>query len=452
MRSLYWKIFISFWFTTILIILTTAWVIGEIAQKSSVPARERVFMDSHATAAIATLESGSKDTLLKWMKQSGKRKDLTFYLLTNSGEIISNAPPSTAVKRVAQNLLDEMLDDGMVRYKNMILSHEIVSTSGNTYRLLAISDKPLAHFLTLPLASLSIRLVIAMFFSGLICYFLSLYFTRPLRSLGEAANSIARGKLHTRVGELKLHGQDEIAKLSHDFDTMAEQLETMIESKERLLSDISHELRSPLARLQIAAEIGRNKTKNLAEEEFDRIELETQRLNQLIGEILEFARMDKSTETLHPEQVNLAALIQQLIDNANFGYENSKAKVVWDNKLDIICVLDKRLVQRSIDNVIRNAQRYTPVDKTVKIDMHLNNKTIRVNVADHGPGVPEAELENIFSPFYRVDTSREKKTGGYGLGLSIAQKGILLHHGHISAENRPQGGLLVRMELPQVTQ
>ncbi len=205
-------------------------------------------MDSHATAAIATLESGHSHTLLDWMARTGKQRDITLYLLSKSGAIYSNAKPNANVKKISRALVNDQLNDGLIKFNNLIISHEIVSLTGHTYRLVAVSDKPLTTHINIPWAGLSVLLIIAVFFSGLICYLLSLYLTRPLRYLGEAANLLASGKLHTRVGHLRGHTNDEIATLSHDFDHMAERFETFIKTKERLLSDISHELRSPLAR------------------------------------------------------------------------------------------------------------------------------------------------------------------------------------------------------------
>lgn len=259
MRSLYWKIFLSFWLATILIIITTAWVTSEIAQKSSIPARERVFMDSYANAAVATFESGQHSALKKWLNQIGMSRKMTLYLLSSTGEIIGNQVPPQVVKQISNHLVDEELDDGLLKFGDIIVSHEILSTSGRAYRLVAVSEKPLAHFVEIPWAGLTIRLMIAIFISGLICYLLSIYLTQPLRSLRMAAKSIATGQLSTRVGRIKGHHRDEIAELSGEFDRMAEQLEALMNSKERLLQDISHELRSPLARLQIAIELGRKK-------------------------------------------------------------------------------------------------------------------------------------------------------------------------------------------------
>ncbi len=229
---------------------------------------------------------------------------------------------------------------------------------------------------------------------------------------------------------------------------MAEQLETIMHSKERLLQDISHELRSPLARMQIAIELGRNKTTKAAESEFQRLETECLRLNTLIGEILEFARLDTSPNKLNKTLINLPDLVQQVVNDANF--EVGKEVVTFQPSLPCELFLDARLIHRALENIIRNALRYSVPNP--KINVHLFwaklKSALYIDIADNGPGVPEDQLEKIFNPFYRVDPSREKRTGGYGLGLSIAQQAIKLHNGYIKAFNRKKGGLLVRIVFP----
>lgn len=414
MRSLYWKIFISFWLATILIIFTTAWVISHIVQKSSLPAQEQLFMDSYANAAVATYESGRQTALLKWLNKIGISRHMSIYLLTSTGEIIGTQAAPANVKKVAENLLQDQLSEGILKSGKLIVSHEILSTSGKFYRLAAVSEKPIYHFVGVPWAGLAIRLVLATFISGLICYLLSRYLTQPLRSLGMAAKSIATGKLNTRVGRLRGHYNDEIAQLSHEFDRMAEQLETLVNSKERLLQDISHELRSPLARLQIAIELGRNKTLHLADTEFNRMELECSRLNALITEVLEFARLEKATTDLNLNEIDLSVLLFDVINDANYevGEETPRVKA---GIIEPCCLLiDERLIHRAIENVVRNALHYSPASEQIIVSLKYDEtkEHVYIDISDKGPGVPESQLERIFNPFYRVDTSRTKKRVG----------------------------------------
>jgi len=447
MRSLYWKIFISFWLATILIIITTAWVTSEIAKSSSAPAREYAFMDSYANAAVATFESGKKEALDKWLKQIGLSRQMTLYLLINTGEVISCETPPKSIQNIANEFSKDNLDDGIIKLSNIIVSHEILSTSGHAYRLAAAAQKPLSLFVAISWTGLSLRLLIATFISGLICYLLSLYLTQPLRSLTIAAKSLATGKLNTRVGPLKGHHKDEIADLSHEFDSMASQLEKLVHAKERLLQDISHELRSPLARLHVAIELGRKKSSGQFENEFERMELECLRLNTLIGEIIEFSRLESSTTPLNLMPVNLKPLLISLIEDANFEFSQERPRVTFIKSPELIAMIDEKLIHRACENVLRNALRYSPIDKGVTVSLTKKKSAIEITFEDSGPGVPNDQLKKIFSPFYRVDTSREKKTGGYGLGLSIAKQAVRLNNGVIVAHNKPEGGLSVTIKL-----
>lgn len=451
MRSLYWKIFTSFWLATVLIIVTTAWFTSEIARKSSIPTQERAFMDSYANAAVVTFEAGQRTALVKWLEKTGLNKQMNLFLLTNTGEIIGNHDIPDLVKQISTNLVNGELDSGIFKSGNLIVSHEILSTTGTAYRLAAVSEKPLSQVVQIPWAGLTLRLLIAFFISGLICYLLSIYLTQPLSALRMAAKSLAKGKLNTRVGHFAGHHKDEIAELSHEFNRMAEQLETLIHSKERLLQDISHELRSPLTRLHIAVELGRKKSNHLAETEFDRIEAECLRLNTLIGEILDFARLDKSTNTIKKAMVDLPKLLNYIASDANYEFSETTPRVVLGDIQPFRLMLDERLIHRAIENILRNALRYSPEEQVVTISLYQGTRknSVFIDIEDNGPGVPEDQLAKIFNPFYRVDTARQKKTGGYGLGLAIAKQAIQLHHGKIQATNREDGGLLVRIILPQ---
>lgn len=450
MRSLYWKIFISFWLATILIIFTTAWFTSQITRKSNQPIREQIFMDSYANAAVVTFELGQQGTLIKWLNRIGISRHMTLYLLSSNGEIIGENAAPERVKQIAQNLMNDELSEGIFKDDGIIVSHEILSTSGTYYRLAAVTEKPISYFVQIPWAGLMIRIAFATFISGLICYLLSKYLTQPLRSLGNAAQSIATGKLSTRVGHLRGHHKDEIAVLSDEFDHMAEQLEQLVNSKERLLQDISHELRSPLARLQIAIELGYKKTKHLADSEFQRMELECTRLNYLIGEILEFARLDKSTTELNLSKIDMQDLLNEVIHDANYESGKPLNRVQMGNMTPCSLLIDRRLIHRAIENILRNSLHYTPETESIMVSLAVDKELnqVCIDVTDHGPGVPENQLEKIFSPFYRVDSSRAKKTGGYGLGLAIASRSVQLHHGSISAKNNAEGGLTVQIILP----
>lgn len=406
-------------------------------------------MSSYASAAVATYESGGLLAIEKWLQNTSHARHIQLFLIDSKGDIIGSKPFPDDLKRIQGKFVKGNLPNGLFRTDNMLISRTIASDKSR-YRLVAKLKIPLGELFQLEWSGLGIRIIVSIIISGLICYLLSIYLTKPLRKLGQAAKALAHGRLNTRVGAAITHRHDEIAELAKDFDNMAENIELLVDSKQRLLQDISHELRSPLARLQLSIELARKKTNGLAVDEFNRMELETQRLNELIGEVLALAKLNKYQYPMYKEQCDLEALLKGIIDDANFEFGQAIPRVKLAHSESIEANFDKKLIHRAIENIVRNALRYSPDDTSVIINLEKDDEqNIHISITDYGHGVPEDDLEKIFAPFYRVDTSREKRTGGYGLGLAIASKAIALHKGKITAENIAQGGLCVRLSFPQ---
>jgi two-component system sensor histidine kinase CpxA len=291
------------------------------------------------------------------------------------------------------------------------------------------------------------RIAVAILIVGLVCYLMGLYFTSPLKKLQAAVKNFAEGNLEARVAPELGNRRDELADLGREFDHMAERISLLISSQKRLLADISHELRSPLARLSVALELARKNSNGKAAGPLDRIEQESERVNQLVGQLLTLTRLESGAEHVPPETVILEDLVQQIIDDANFEAKplNREVKAV---QLDHCRVRgSSELLRSAIENVIRNAIRYTAEGSAVEVSLVWRLNTAVLRVRDYGPGVPESELQHIFEPFYRVSEARERTSGGTGLGLSIADRTIKLHGGSIHAENA-KNGLIVTMELP----
>jgi len=239
---------------------------------------------------------------------------------------------------------------------------------------------------------------------------------------------------------------DEFGQLARDFNGMAEHIERMVENQRRLLGDVSHELRSPLARLNVALELARQKAPGAAEGALDRVELESSRLDDLISRLLEFTRLDH--DQLERKPVDLVGLTAEIVADAAF--ENTGAGLHFDRpKTGEIAVLgDATQLRAAIDNVIRNAVFFSGADTTVEVEVEITDTHARVRVADRGPGVPETELSRIFEVFYRIEDARDRGRGGAGLGLAIAARAVQLHGGTITARNRDGDGLIVEIDLP----
>jgi len=282
------------------------------------------------------------------------------------------------------------------------------------------------------------------------CYWLANHIAIPIRQLREATYKLSVGEMSTRVKDNLMRRNDEIGDLGRAFNGMAEHLEELIGAQNRLLGDISHELRTPLARLNIALELARKRSGPEAASALDRIELETERLSDMIGQLLMLSRFETYVRRIEKSRIDLPELLADIVKDARFEAADKGCKVLFDAPEDIYISGDPTLIARAVENVTRNAIRHTPGGKNVSLGLALSEdgRETVTTIKDEGPGVMESELENIFRPFYRLDKARDRKTGGTGLGLSIAERAVKLHGGTITAGNAHEGGLVVEIRLP----
>ncbi|MFI4955526.1 MAG: ATP-binding protein, partial [Gammaproteobacteria bacterium] len=248
---------------------------------------------------------------------------------------------------------------------------------------------------------------------GLVCVWLTWYLTKPVSSLRKATQEWSSGNLAARIGNNLGNRQDEIAALGRDLDKMAERLQTLMENQRRLLTDISHELRTPLARLQIALGLARQRAGEIVHAELDRIELETERLNEMIGQILSLVRLGTATDADNKEETYIVELLESIINNAEFEHKNSNKSVIMTTAVNIPkIVVNSQLIYSALENVIRNAFRYTSDNTMIEVNVDCPTaQQIEISVRDHGPGVPEDKVDKIFEPFFRVADARERNTG-----------------------------------------
>ena len=230
---------------------------------------------------------------------------------------------------------------------------------------------------------------------------------------------------------------------TRDFDAMAERIEGLVESQHQLLRDVSHELRSPLARLEVALGLAHGSSGKELETNLDRIGLESERLNTLIGELLTLARIEGDTLGFERRHVDLAGLLREVVDDAGFEAQAMGSSVVLGVLQQCSIEGSSSLLRSAVDNVLRNAVRFTSPESEVEVNLRVEEGEIFMTVCDRGPGVPEEQLQRIFEPFARVGDARDRISGGRGLGLAIAERAVRLHGGSVSAKNRPGGGLEV---------
>ncbi len=276
----------------------------------------------------------------------------------------------------------------------------------------------------------------------LLCYGFARHLTNPVQRLQQAVDRFGRGDMTARVGSQR---RDELGQLARTFDRMAGRIQTLMTAERRLLLDISHELRSPLARLSVAVELARSDED--PEAHLNRIQKEADRLNSLVGELLQVTRAEGDPSQRRLQDVRLDALVADVVDDCTIEAEARGCRLQLGGNQGVVLSGDAELLRRAVENVIRNAIRHAPAGTDIEVGVGNGPDKAEVIVRDYGPGVPEDALARIFDPFYRVDTDRNRNSGGVGLGLSIAKRAVELHKGRVSAVNA-NPGLIVKLELP----
>ena len=309
--------------------------------------------------------------------------------------------------------------------------------STHQYRLFLIDQRPnLTFFFLQPQHLWIIGLVV------LLCYAFAYHLTSPVRRLRSVVDCFGRGDFSARA---PANRKDELGELARSFNQMAGRIQTLLSAERRLLLDISHELRSPLARLGVAVELARSGEDR--EHMLDRIQKEADRLNELVGELLQVTRVESDPSMQKTDSVHLDELLADLVYDSLLEAKAKDCSLLLKAPASAIVIGDEELIRRALENVIRNGIRYAPRGTAVDIELTRFHDSAVVSVRDHGPGVPEDALSRIFDPFYRVDSDRNRSSGGLGLGLAIARRSVQLHKGKLSAQNA-HPGLLVTMEFP----
>jgi signal transduction histidine kinase len=463
MKSLFLKIFLSFWAAQALFV-----VLAILATIALTPARHGIESEGPQILAeiVNAYQSGGEHAAHDYVEELWRTKQVWALVFDPSGHEISGrpgrprmedtqpgGPPPESPMRGGpphhRGWMDSLLPDRVFR--------QGLTLDGKRYTLvLVLPPGPRVFFGPHDIPGLGIA--IAIITSGLMCYLLAWSMTSPVTRLRKAAQSLAAGNLSARAGvtptESKSGGRDELTELTRDFDRMAERIEGLVESQSRLLKDVSHELRSPLARLSVALGLARQKSTPELEASLNRIELEADRLNQLIQRLLTISRLESGTDGLRTTTLSLRELVEQIAHDAEYEKPGRRCQVIADVADEYLVTGDPDLLRSAVENAVRNATRYTAEGTTVEVRLErqkaADGDEILVRVLDSGPGVPNEALQKIFEPFYRLDDARNQQTGGAGLGLSIADRAIRLHGGQLRASNRKEGGLEVEIRIPAV--
>lgn len=470
MRGLFIKIFLCF----LLIIV----LVGTSLETSSILARYyedrwqqtlHSIMPMEAEKAAVMYETEGPEALRAYLDALQSRKTVRFYFFDEEGEPLLDRPAPPNVLGIAQNKesVARAAAQGLsgVNVRLGIAIRQVVGPSGKRYSL-AFQTSP-SHLVPLSEAIGGhpyLRLfAIALIAMGL-CFALTLHITRPLGKLRQAAGDIASGRLKTRVKPEIGRRHDEIALLGDDFDRMAEQIERLVTAQRNLLGDVSHELRSPLARLIVALSLLRQAQGEEAGEYQNRIGLEAERLDKLIGQLLTLTRIDSGVDSNLRVTFDLTNLVQEVAADGDFEGRALNRAVTFSAGDSCTMSGVTEMIRSAVENVIRNAVRHTASGTTVEVTIERRNKSLQtgdtslnrleqfkqpfalLRVRDHGPGVPVDMLQQIFLPFHRAKGLSSEN--GAGLGLAIADRVVRLHQGSIEAYNARGGGLVIDIELP----
>lgn len=449
MRSLYWRIFLSFGLTMALVVIASV-LISFRAAGHFAHTMEDTRPHELISEASRVLAEGGVQPLRDWLRRKDREQSPAVPLVVgpDGEELLGRQLPAHFVDRL-RRAVEWRRPGAPANLRPPRPLPRIVSPAGTEYLVLLVPRRPGPFgVLGAPGARWSI-VVVALLITAVASFFLARGITAPVHDLGRASRRLAAGHLSTRAGKRVAGRRDELGLLAREFNAMAERLAELIENQQDLLRNISHELRTPLTRIRMAVELARRHATG-DDAELDRIEAECRRLDNLIGQVLALARLDRSVFELRREPVRLFELVAELTDRAELETAPRSLRLRVDVPQDLIVDVDRELIASAVENIVRNAVRFSPDGGCIYLSATRDPEDpswLSVRVGDRGPGVPETDLRHIFSAFHKVDRARDPD-GGEGVGLAIAERAIRLHGGTVRAENRAGGGLEVEIRLP----
>jgi two-component system sensor histidine kinase CpxA len=452
MKSLFLRIFLSFWLAIALFVVLTMLAVL-VFRPQRTPTWESL-RNAALTDSINAYEQGGEAKVREYLENLEATQHVRAHVFDENGKEIAGRHAPLWLQNLA---LGKPLPpaDALVLPPPKVLTESRASSDGRHRYIITLGLPPGPRVFFGPHGFPVTGLIILVISSGLVCYFLSWFLTKPIVRLRAATRQLAAGDLSARSGAPASRRRDEVAMLMRDFDAMAERLESLVKAQSRLLNDISHELRSPLARLNVALGLAQRSGVS-STEMLERIELEASRLNELIGRILTLARLEDGEQKVPQTPVPLDELVANVAEDAEFEAQarHCHVKTVIPEG-DWGVRGNDSLLHSAVENVIRNAIRYTQEGTSVEIELEsvsgANGPEAVLQVSDCGPGVPAESLEKLFLPFYRLDDARGRLTGGVGLGLAITERAVRFHGGRVTAFNRSEGGLRVEIRLPLIS-
>lgn len=450
------KIFLAFWLTFFVVVTSFSLLLDVLRDQEGLQPLGTFHqrqLEQHQNQVRTIFRNRGLQGLRRFSQDIETNRGITFFLLDDDGkDLLGRTVPATVLaffKEGRQHGIPQM----QLRERRMLLgpqaSPEVTPPATVLLWLPMVASEapPLMNWWQGRYSGAQLGL--GLLFSGLISLALALSLTRPLNRLERAATRLAQGHFDSRDIDAVALRKDEIGALAKEFGSMAKRLNAALEGQQRLLRDVSHELRSPLTRLQVAIGLASRQADADSAASFERMEAECERLNALIGEVLALARDGNSSTETVAHRFDLAVTLQALGADARFEAQANEKDVTLQLPEHLMMVGNEARLASAIENAVRNAICYTAPNTAVILSARDDGDWICVRICDCGPGLAEEELSKIFIPFYRVSQARERETGGTGVGLAIAAQAVQWHGGKIFARNRPAGGLEIEMRLPR---
>jgi signal transduction histidine kinase len=397
------------------------------------PANERLirhFQSQQIEDAVEALRRGGPQEAGAVLARRDQSLGATHYLTDASGRDLVSGDDRSGLLNTPRPMF------GPPRLGDRIIIVE--PSDDGRYRLIILAPPPLDVWAFAPYYALILAAV------AFLCWLLAVGIVTPLREVAAAVDRFGRGDLTTRVPVAR---KDEIGQLARAFNEMAGRIETLLTAERRLLQDISHELRSPLARLNIGIELAR--TADDRDAAAVRLQKEIDRLTSLVGSLLEVTRVEGDPTTRRSDEVKLGDTLREVAQSCSLEAEARQCRLVVEDRSSRTLKGDSELLRRAIENVVRNAIRYAPSATDIELRTDDGPSGLVVTVRDTGAGVPDELLAKLVQPFFRAEDARDyAHNGGVGLGLSIANRAVQLHHGTLVAENA-HPGLRVKLTFPE---
>lgn len=471
MPSLFFKIFLWFWLVIVVVSGTFVVSAAVIRSRSADIDRWRqqygLNLELRAQHSSELLEFGGKAALANYIyslerlvlvnhaASSDSNRD---YLFDESGRELIGQRASPEILSIVSQMGQDPPGMPHFFHQERVAAERIKAQRGEVYTfVMTIPEPPVLHQV---LEALSkgidgeglVRLVEVLILAGVFCLWLARHITLPIDRLRLAVRGIASGHLEERVREEVISRHDELAELGNDFNRMADRIANLVNSQRRLLADVSHQLRSPLTRLNLALALARQRTNTDALEHLDRIEHEAEHLSKLVGQLLMLARVESGVDLDHKEVFDFGVVLHEVASDGDYEAQrrNRGVKFVTSSVWPVEGAFE--MLRGAVENIVRNGIRHTADGTNVEIEIEgrsgPRNSQMVIQIRDHGSGVPEEDLAGLFIPFYQGSHGIRRSSDGTGLGLAIAERTFRLHGGKVTAANASDGGLIIRFELP----